>query len=66
MLNLLNEKQAALYLGLENHSTLTVWRSTGKNEIPYCKIGGAVRYKKDDLDNFISSNMQLNTGGKNV
>ena len=46
----INEKQAALYLGLERH-TLTRWRWAGKGPRFY-KVGGAVRYKVADLESF--------------
>lgn len=47
---LLNTKQAADYLGI-SPGTLTSWRSQKKGPT-YCKMGGSVRYRKDDLDSF--------------
>ena len=45
--------EAALYLGL-SPGTLARWRSE-KSNLPYTKIGGAVRYKKSDLDAYANS-----------
>jgi excisionase family DNA binding protein len=53
---LFNTKQAATYLGIEA-GTLTVWRSTNRRVLPYVKIGSQVRYRKEDLDKFISANL---------
>ena len=50
---LLNSIEAAIYLGL-SPNTLARWRCEKLN-ISYCKIGGAVRYKKTELDNYITS-----------
>lgn len=49
---LLNRKEAAKYLGL-HHGTLRVWASTGRYNLPYYKVGGAVRYNQKDLDEFL-------------
>ena len=38
--------------------TLAVWRSTNRVVLPYCKIGGAVRYRRADLERFIAQNMR--------
>ena len=57
---LLNTQQAAEYLGLSS-STLAKSRVTGAYNIPYSKIGKAVRYRKTDLDAFISSNLMNTT-----
>jgi len=49
---LLDETQAAQYLNVEAR-TLAVWRSTGRYDLPFVKIGRCVRYKKSDLDAWI-------------
>ena len=41
---------AAFYIGL-SPNTLARWRSE-KSNLPYTKIGGAIRYKKSDLDEY--------------
>jgi hypothetical protein len=35
--------------------TLQVWRSTGRYDLPYIKIGGKVMYRISDVNNFIES-----------
>lgn len=52
--NLLTEQQAANYLTLAP-GTLSVWRSTGRNNLPFVKIGGSVRYRLSDLDAWMAS-----------
>ena len=45
----LDTAAAARYLGIKP-TTLETWRSTRKVEIPYEKIGRAVRYRRSALD----------------
>jgi len=52
---LLNPNQAAKLLGIKKE-TLAVWRATKKVQIPYVKIGGAVRYTRSALLDHISEN----------
>ena len=47
--DLLDDKAAAAYLSL-SPGTLSVWRSTGRYNIPYVKVGRLVRYRRADLD----------------
>jgi hypothetical protein len=35
--------------------TLQVWRSTGRYDLPYIKIGGKVMYRISDVNKFIES-----------
>ena len=51
---LLDEKQAAKLLGT-SPGVLQVWRCNRRVQIPYVKIGRSVRYKPEDLTNFIAS-----------
>lgn len=45
---LLDEKTAAELLTV-TPGTLSVWRSTGRYQIPFVKIGRCVRYRRPDL-----------------
>ena len=51
---LLAENEAAKYLGI-NPGTLSVWRSSGRYHIPYIKVGGRVRYRLSDLEEWLES-----------
>lgn len=51
---LLDTDQAAEFLGV-SPTTLTTWRCTQRYDLPYVKIGGLVRYREDDLNQFIES-----------
>ena len=49
---LLDEKQAAVRLAVKP-GTLQVWRSTKRVELPYFKIGRAVRYDAAEIEKFL-------------
>jgi len=51
---LLTRKQAANYLGIAA-STLAIWASVKRYNLPYIKIGHLVKYRRKDLDAFIAS-----------
>lgn len=53
---LMSPVQAAAYLGIKP-STLSVWRTTNRRKLAYVKIGGQVRYRRNDLDQFIADNL---------
>lgn len=52
-------KQAAEYLGLAV-STLNKWRCHGGGPV-YIKLGRAVRYRVQDLDEFVKIQLRQNT-----
>jgi len=45
---LLDEKAAAALLDV-SPGTLSVWRSTGRYNLPFLKVGRKVRYRRADL-----------------
>ena len=51
---LLDEKAAAAVLDVAPGS-LSVWRSTGRYQIPCLKIGSKVRYRRSDLEAWLES-----------
>lgn len=55
---LLSREEAADFLGLKKN-TLAVWAVNKKNNLPFYKIGGAVKYKLSDLESFLSDNQQI-------
>lgn len=54
---LLSRIEAAKYIGV-CPQTLAVWASTGRYGLPMVKIGRYAKYRKEDLDRFIESNIQ--------
>lgn len=54
---LLSQKEAAEYLGT-TVGTLNSWRHYGRNTIPYVHWGNRIRYRKEDLDSWIASQMR--------
>lgn len=57
----LNERDVATILGIQ-HKTLSTWRHTRAVDLPYLKVGRAVRYQVSDLRNFIAGNMHTPVG----
>lgn len=51
---LLDEKQAAEHLTV-SPGTLAVWRSTGRYNLPFVKVGRMVRYRLSDLDAWLEA-----------
>lgn len=53
-------REAANILGL-SEGTLMVWRSTGRYNLTYVKVGRRVMYKLSDVIQFIESRTQFHT-----
>jgi predicted site-specific integrase-resolvase len=53
--SLMKEAQAADFLGIKKN-TLACWRSSRLVNLPYIKIGGSVRYKLKDLEQYLEAN----------
>lgn len=53
---LMKPEQAAEYLQI-TANTLQAWRSTNRKKLAFVKVGGQVRYRRADLDAFISANL---------
>ena len=62
---MLSNRDAAAYLGVAE-STLNNWRWHGKRPLQYVKLGHIVRYRKSDLDAFISANLLTHTRGNSA
>lgn len=56
---LLDEVAAAAVLDV-SPSTLSVWRSTGRYNLPFLKVGRKVRYRRSDLEAWIESRLREN------
>ncbi len=52
--DLIDEKQAAEHLTV-SPGTLSVWRSTCRYNLPFVKVGRAVRYRIADLDAWLAT-----------
>ena len=64
--SLLSPEETARMLGI-SAGTLSVWRCTGRYSLPYIKIGGCVKYKQEDLNNFIERQTRFGHGhAKNI
>ena len=59
--HLLDDAQTARILDIKK-PTLSVWRCTGRIDLPYIKIGRNVRYRAGDLKTFIASRVRNHTG----
>ncbi|MBT8766295.1 helix-turn-helix domain-containing protein [Metapseudomonas boanensis] len=56
-----DDKQAATALGLQP-TTLAVWRSTGRYNLPFLKVGRLVKYRLSDLAEFLARRTATHTG----
>ncbi|MCH8243904.1 MAG: helix-turn-helix domain-containing protein [Planctomycetes bacterium] len=52
--NLLTREQAGEYLGIRGQ-TLAAWSSTGRYAVPYIRVGRSIRYRREDLDDWLES-----------
>jgi len=50
---LLTPDEVADFLCVTPH-TLSVWRCTGRYNLPFVKVGRRVRYRKEDVEAFVS------------
>jgi len=56
-----DDKQAAQAVGVKVN-TLAVWRSTGRYDLPFLKVGRLVRYRVSDLAEFLARRTSDHTG----
>ncbi len=54
---LLTRREAANFLGCKEN-TLAVWATNKRYDLPFYKIGRLVKYKLDDLENFVLRHQQ--------
>lgn len=57
--DLVSEDQAAEIIQVKK-GTLAVWRSTGRYNIPFIKIGSKVRYRLADLEAWLMTRTRAN------
>ena len=58
---LIPPEEAAEYLGVTT-GTLQTWRSTGKQNLPYVKVGSRVMYPIDGIDSWLDNRTFNHTG----
>lgn len=58
---LLTADQAADYLGVAPQ-TLSKWRCTGEQRIPFIRVGRRVKYRREALDAWLQSRTIEHTG----
>jgi len=56
---LIDEKEAAAILAV-TPGTLSVWRSTGRYNVPFVKVGRCVRYSRIALEEWLESRTRSN------
>lgn len=56
-----DDRQAASVLGVKT-TTLAVWRSTGRYNLPFLKVGRLVKYRVSDLAEFLIRRTATHTG----
>jgi excisionase family DNA binding protein len=61
LLGLIDENEAAAILGCAP-GTLSVWRSTGRYNLPFVKVGRRVKYRREDVEDFIRRRTVSHTG----
>ena len=54
---LLSRREAANILGVKE-TTLAVWHSTGRFNIPVVKVGSLAKYKLSDLQKFLNKRVK--------
>lgn len=54
---LIDEHAVALKLGV-SRATLQAWRCTRRVSLPFIKVGRLVRYRQEDIDDFIAAHME--------
>lgn len=60
---LLDQSPAAAFLGL-SESALQAWRTTGRYNLPFVKVGRRIKYRLGDLRQFLESRTRTHTGEK--
>jgi excisionase family DNA binding protein len=56
----MTNEQAAEYIGVKPQ-TLAVWRTTGRYDLKFYKIGSSVRYRRTDLDAWMNKRCGTST-----
>lgn len=57
---LLSPEQAAEYLGIRKQ-TLAAWRCSGRHDLPFLRVGKAIRYRQGDIDAWLAARTATST-----
>ena len=58
---LYKESEAARFLGVQV-STLQAWRTRNTYQLKFIKVGGLVRYRQKDIDEFVERQARIGPG----
>lgn len=58
---LLTPQEVADILGVKSN-TLATWRSNGRQDLPYVKVGRVVRYEAEAVTGFLARHAMAHTG----
>ncbi len=58
---LLTPDEVSNLLGIQKH-TLAVWRSSGRYNLTFTKVGRSIRYRESDVEQFIYNHSGTSTG----
>lgn len=61
--DLLDTREAAVYLGGYAEFTVRLWRTRGTGPVYIKTNGGRVRYRRSDLDQFLEDGKRTKTNG---
>ena len=58
---LLTPDEVSNLLGIKKH-TLAVWRSSGRYNLTFTKVGRSIRYRESDVEQFLYNHSGTSTG----
>ncbi len=58
---LLSPAEVSEVLGVKEQ-TLAVWRCSGRHSLPFLKVGGSIRYRRADLEEWLAARTFMSTG----
>ena len=58
---LLTAQQVAELLNVK-YQTLAYWRSSGRHDLPFVKVGASIRYRKADIEKWLADRTAVHTG----
>ena len=59
--DLLTAIEAAEFIGVQVQ-TLAVWRTSGRYDLPFIKVGRLIKYRRSDLEKWLADRTATQTG----